>query len=381
MNKNIPLMLDSSTFKQVPRLNSQLFKELVKYTRANIYKIYISEIVEQEFLSWIKIEAQDAFDTVTKATASLKKYHEESNILGFNLGINPTALVAENQINGILKKATDNWIDFKEKTNTTITPILEHHGKLVMDAYFRGDRPFSKIKNRLDIPDAFIYFSMKELLKHSDRIIFISSDKKFSQCIQDEQITCFSSLSDLFSNGPSKLDNFFFNSLDKENRIFTIARIYEDEIHKKLSREIELSDLIENAGREFITFAVGEHSSTSISAENLNINTQKIMNISELSFLIPFSAKIVYSIESVTTKEELSALNNQRLKNIEKEASDNGDYNVSETYNLSVTGHFSLKIEDSDPSSWKEQKKSNYFWSEYEINEISVSLEDVQTEC
>ena len=67
-------MLDSTVFKQVPKLNSELFNELVKYTRANLYDLYISEIVEQEFVSWIRGEAQNAFDTVTKATKSLNKY-------------------------------------------------------------------------------------------------------------------------------------------------------------------------------------------------------------------------------------------------------------------------------------------------------------------
>jgi len=42
MKTAIPLMLDSTVFKQVPKLNSQLFKELVKYTRVGIYKLYIS---------------------------------------------------------------------------------------------------------------------------------------------------------------------------------------------------------------------------------------------------------------------------------------------------------------------------------------------------
>jgi len=72
MDKIIPIMLDSTVFKQVPKLNSQLFNELVKCIRANLYSLHISEIVEQEFLSWIKVEAQNSFDTVIKATKSMR---------------------------------------------------------------------------------------------------------------------------------------------------------------------------------------------------------------------------------------------------------------------------------------------------------------------
>lgn len=115
MDKVIPLMLDSTVFKQVPKLNSELFNELVKYTRANLYSLYISEIVEQEFISWVRAEAQNSFDTVTKATKSLNKYYEEPSILGLDFGFNVTVIAAEGQINRILKKVTDNWVSFKEK--------------------------------------------------------------------------------------------------------------------------------------------------------------------------------------------------------------------------------------------------------------------------
>lgn len=123
MEKNIPLMLDSTILKQVPKLNSELFNELVKYTRANLYSLYISEIVEQEFVSWAREEAQNAYDAVAKATKSLNKYYDGPSIFGLKLELNATILTAESEINGILKKVTENWISFKEKTNSTVIPI------------------------------------------------------------------------------------------------------------------------------------------------------------------------------------------------------------------------------------------------------------------
>lgn len=378
MDKKIPLMLDSTVLKQVPKLNSELFKELVKYTRADIYNLYISEIVEQEFISWIKAEAQNAFDTVTKATMSLNKYYEEPSIFGFNLGFNATVFAAENQINGILKKVVESWESFKEKTNATVIPIRQDHGKLVMDAYFKGEKPFSKIKNRTDIPDAFIYCSLKDLLECNDKVIFVSSDKRFSQAIQNEKLICFESLSDLFSKGPSKLDAQFFNSLDGKNRVFTLVKIYEDEIRMKLVREIELSDITDNIGQEFIDIAIGQYKDASTSVLDLKMHINEIKNISELSFLVPFSAKVNCAVESLAAKDELIMLNDHRLKNINKEVDDNGDFRLSEHHHYSVIGHFSLNFDKTDPSTWKAQKKSNSFWSEHEVIEITVTLEDIQ---
>lgn len=379
MDKKTPLMLDSTVFKQVPKLNSELFKEVVKYTRADIYSLYISEIVEQEFISWIKAEAQASFDTVTKAIKTLNKYYEEPCLLGFNLNFNATVSVAERQINGILKNVVDNWVEFKEKTNATVVPIRQNHGKLVMDAYFKGEKPFSKIKNRSDIPDAFIYCCLNDLLESSDKVVFVSSDKKFSQVIQNEKLICFENLSDLFSKGPSRLDSHFFNSLDDKNRAFTLVKIYEDEIRRKLVWEIELSEMTSNESQEFKSVAIGEFKDASIKVLDLKIHLNKIRNISELSFLIPFSAKVKCSVESLAAKNELTMLDEHRLKNIEKEIDDNGDFTISESHYYSVVGHFSLNFDETDPSTWKVKKESHLLWFEDEVTEISVTLEDIQT--
>jgi len=378
MNKVIPIMLDSTVFKQVPKLNSELFNELVKYIRANLYSLYLSEIVEQEFISWIKAEAQNSFDTVIKATKSLSKYHEEPSVLAINFEFNPVAFAAEGQINRILKKVTDNWISFKEKTGATVIPIHADHGKTVMDAYFKGEVPFSKLKNRSDIPDAFIYCSLNELLKSHDKVIFVSSDKKFIKAIQNENVICFESLSSLFSEGPKRLDTEFFNSLADDNKFFTLVKIYEDEIHRKLIEEIEFTDLTDVVGDRFIDIAIGDYDDISTDVIEVTKNFNEAQNISGLSYLVSFEAKLKCSVKSCATKEDLVVLNDQRLKNIDKEVDDNGNFDVSETHFYNVSGHFSLKFDNSDPSTWRKQNISDLSWSQREIVEIAVALEDIQ---
>jgi len=371
-------MLDSTVLKQVPKLNSELFNELVKYTRADLYSLFISEIVEKEYISWVRLEAQNAFDTVTKATKSLNKYYEEPNILGFGLGFNATIFAAEGQINGILKKVTDNWVAFKEKTSATILPIQPEHGKMVMDAYFNGEKPFGGIKKRSDIPDSFIFCSLNDLLKFNKKVIFVSSDKRLCKSICSENIICFDNLTDLFSEGPVRLDSRFFRSLDSNNKFYALVKIYEDEIQRKLVREIEFTDLSDIFGDEAIEVSVGDYSDLSTSVIEIWKNFDKAKNISELSYLIPFKAKVKCVIESLATKDEVLTLNDERLKNIDKEVDDNGDFKVAESHFYCVTGHFSLKFDSSDPSIWKEKKRSDAFWEEKEIQEITVVLEDIQ---
>jgi len=377
MEKNIPIMLDSTILKQVPKLNSALFNELVKYIRADIYSLYVSEIVEQEYTSWIRGEAQNAYDSVEKATKSLNKYYEEPSILGFKFEFNSTIMIAENHINGILKKVNESWISFKEKTKATVIPIHPEHGKTVMDAYFSGDKPFSKIKNRNDIPDAFIFCALNELLKSNEKVIFISSDKKFSEEIQCENIICFENLSNLFNSGFARLDARFFSSLEGNSKFITLSRIYEDEIHRKLVWEIELSDITDVINDKIVEKSIGEYSDISTDVIDIIKNFDEATNISRLSYLISFEAKVKCTIESYATRDEIVMINQQRLNNIEKEVDDNGNFKVAESYCYNFSGHFSVKFDSSDPYLWKEQKKEGLF-EQNEIQEITVILEDIQ---
>ena len=246
-----------------------------------------------------------------------------------------------------------------------------------MDAYFRGGKPFSKIKNRNDIPDAFIFCSLNELLKSNEKVIFISSDKKFSEWIQCETIICFENLSDLFNSGPARLDARFFKSLEGNNKFFTLARIYEDEIHRKLVLEIEFSYLTDILDDKIVEEAVGEYSDISTDVIEINKNFNEAKNISGLSYLVSFEAKVKCTVDSYATKDEVIMINDQRLKNIDKEVDDKGNFKVAENHFYCVSGHFSVKFGDSDPSIWKEQKKDGLL-EQREIQEITVILEDIQ---
>ncbi len=371
-------MLDSSVYKQVPNLNSQLFEELVKYTRTDIYKLYIPEVVEREFISWVKKGTQKAIDDVVSATQSLNKYYQEPNILGIDPVTYPTEFIANRQINEILNKVLSNWNAFKHKTNATIIPIRDNHGSLVMDAYFEGGKPFNEIKNRNDIPDAFIYCAINDLLKVNETVIFVTQDKRFTKNIQSQKIQCFERVSDLLSSGPAKIDGNYFNSLDVNDKTYILFKIYFDEIRRKLVKEINFSDFVNEKVEDLLDFALGEHHDVSTSVVDMKFDTSEIKTISRMSILVPFTAETLHAVDSIVSKDELAELDDQRLKSIEKEVDDNGDFKVCEKHQSLVGGHFSVAFEDTDPTTWKKEKLSDHAWSEPEIKEISVSLEDIK---
>jgi hypothetical protein len=377
MNKKTPLMLDSTVLKQVPKLNSQLFKELIRYSHIGIFKLYVSEVVEKEYLTWIKEEVQQAYDSVVKATESLNKYHEEPKLFGIKLSFNMAANVAHNQVSEVLKKAVNNWEEFKKTADLTVLPIANSHGSFVMASYFIGEIPFKSTKNRADIPDGFIYCSIVDLLEKYERVLFVSRDKSLVKRINSDQIVCFENLAELFSSDNYKIDDDFFQKLKDDDRAISLFKCFSGEVERKAIREIELSDVVSNVEEELIDDIVGEYMDISSSVQSVLFDITNIKLISGFSYLVPFSAQIVHSVSSESDRDELLFFSKERINNLEKNTNDDGRIEITELFTNKVQGDLSVNFEDSNPLLWKEKKAVDIL-SESEIEEIIISLEDIQ---
>lgn len=379
MNYKIPLIIDSSIYKQIPKLNSPLFIQLIKYIRLNIFELYIPEIVENEYLTWIRKESQEAYDTVVKATESLNKYYEDENIMGFELKYNFAASVAGNQINEILKKIFDNWRKFKINTNATILPINNNHGKIVMDAYFYGKTPFKSVKNRADIPDAFIYYSMLDLLKRNKRIVFISQDKEFCNKIAEKRISIFTNLSELFKCNDYKISDDYFMTLQNAEKTKALFQYFRDEIILKIERKLCISDSISEFEKEYWDILIGNYKEVTLKVESINFDVEKVNGIKKYTFMVPISAKIIHTFYTEASKDEVDAINIERVNGLfEKSINEKMLYDITEKFQYTVIGNISISFAKSNPLFWEEKKVFKNFFNEKEIKEIKIDIENLE---
>jgi hypothetical protein len=379
MEKQIPIMLDTSIYKQVPKLNSQLFLQLIKYSRAGHLKLYISEIIENEYLTWIRHETQEAYSKVVHATESLDKYYEVPDLFGMKMNYNITANVAHSHISRILEKVIANWKEFKKQTNATLLPIREAHGKLVMDAYFAGNVPFRDVKSRVDIPDAFIYFSIIDILKKEDRLIFVSQDKEFLKRIAQELIIPFESLPDVFSCAEYSISERYLAELEPNERAVFVFQYFKMEILKKAGRQIEIKADTSEIDQDSMDKLIGEYKGISINAESIDLDQNGLRSISDLSFILPISGKLVHSISSVASNADLSYADEARVSSLaKKDVNDDGLFDITENRSIDYSGNISISFADSNPLSWKETVIENSIFSEVEIAEIKVAIESLK---
>ncbi len=377
--EKIPIMIDSSVLKQIRKLNSPLMNQLIKYVSVGKFQLYFSVIIEEEYLTWIKKNAQEAYDKIVSASQALDKFYDVPSIMGIEFKVNMTAQIAQQEINHILHDITDKWDKFKKRTNAIILPIEKNHGRLVMNAYFKGDKPFKEIKSRNDIPDAFIYFSILEILKNHDKVLFISRDKEFVKRIKNENIIIFENLNELFYSSTYCLSNDFFSSLNETNKAYRLIKYFQDEIQKKTERVIELSDLVSDIEYESQDKnIIGMYKETRTTVNKISLDYSNIKCITEYSYLVFFTADLIHQLLSMATKEDLNGFNSQRIENLkEKEINDDGLYDIIEEFTTNVSGNISITFDKSDPLLWKEQEVKGFF-NETEIKEIEIVLENIE---
>lgn len=377
MPKDIPLVLDSTAFKSSPKLNSALFRQLLQHINVGIFKLYIPEIVEREYLTWILEDAQKSYDKIVQAAKSLNKYYEKTEVLGFEFEFNSTAMIAESQINQILENVSKNWDKFKASSSATIVPIEHAHTMSVMDAYFKGTVPFKTLKHRQDIPDAFIFNAMLDLLKDNDKVLFVTHDKSLIDRIEDQNIVCFENLVDLFSTSGYKISGEYFRSLRHDDRAISLLSYFSDYIQAKCSEEIEFSEYVEEVNDNISGGVIGELDFVSASIQIVNFDEKAIGVITENTYLLPFTTKITHAIHSKATVGDLAILEKTRAESLEKEVQSDGQVNIIEYVRNVFEGNISINFAESDPSSWVEKKKDQFLRRTH-IEEISISLEDIR---
>lgn len=101
------------------------------------------------------------------------------------------------------------WNDYVNDSNANLYDYDAKESISVFEAYFKGDKPFKSLKNRNDIPDAFIYQTVKKIAK-TNKTYLVSNDKNLREkCGELKNLKIFDSFENLF-------DSYEFKAIDEK---------------------------------------------------------------------------------------------------------------------------------------------------------------------
>lgn len=154
----IHLILDTNIYRSNIMRNNAAFKTLESMLRKSFIKLHIPFFIENEFLTFFIEESE------SKISQSIKtlKWLTQISYINENKKIELVSnLLNKEKIISHLQSSFKNW----SAKNECINYELEHNScKRAIKSYFQGSPPFTKIKDRENIPDSFIFEEISDLL-------------------------------------------------------------------------------------------------------------------------------------------------------------------------------------------------------------------------
>jgi len=263
---------------------------------------------------------------------------------------------------------------FIQETNATRKPLTLDEYNEAFSRYFQGEKPYSDIKSRKDIPDALTFMQVKN--HKGDDVVFISNDKNLRESIKGLGITTYSKLSEFIESDTIKsvidfkstdefLLKYFTEKFDVSNK--NVVASIEQSIEKELGYKQFTDNDIPDDNNEGTITGVN-------CIDKIEIKNDEILNLGNGLFSIPFSCEINANVEYYIFKADYCCLDEDRIKDIYIEDWNDHYFQAEEEFTLSCTGKIGIQY-NIDIS---EMVDLNNLMIDELLNDIDVSFSDLE---
>jgi len=191
----INLAIDTNIFRKNPQRDKTEFKALKKLISNGKVKLFMPYIIEKEFITQQIADCKKITNDLKKNLKSLesRNYTDKDYISKL---LEEAKALEENTCD-LIQEELDAWcIEFKVEKR----PLNKEHLEIVIQNYFDGSDPFKNQKSRKDIPDAFIFQELKDILDENDNLTFIVHDDFFRESCKKISIESYQSLEEFIKS-------------------------------------------------------------------------------------------------------------------------------------------------------------------------------------
>ncbi len=234
----IHVALDTSIYRRKPRLDSPEFKALGYLAKKGCVHIHIPYIVEQEFESYLYHEHVKKID---KAINLLSEFisHRKANDLVPDLSKLLETIKGNKK--ELYEETKEEFIEWLDSVGATRYELSVSEAQEAMKAYFYGEAPLKQPKNRNDIPDSFIYQSIRSLHnEHKDSFHFVVNDGNLRSACEADGVSVYNSLGEFIAIDEAKA--CLKNSLIEDNK----GDVFQHLMHYVQSNTDKIIDKIES---------------------------------------------------------------------------------------------------------------------------------------
>ena len=372
----IHVVIDTSIYRTDPKREKAAFRVLTKLATNGFVRVHIPHVVEREFSTQQLSSLESTFGEARKFVTSIRKRVSESliqEVNGIDDHIQAFRSIAEAEVaNSLSKWATE----IGAETHAT----QPHHGELVLNAYFKGDAPFSQPKERKDFPDAFIYESIRDLAKLRGNIHVVSADENLrNACSRVTGVTAHDVLEGFLKSKLCVEASKHLEHLEKLNQFRANIVSYKPDLLNHINQLLldylpykQFEDQYFKSDDNFGAVEMMED------AEDIEIDDSKIELLGVDTLLVPFSCRLgalVYY--SIFAADYWAMADNETLGITVHQSENSSDHylEASEDVTLEIHGVFSISFEF-DVEEMITDHKSDF--TSY-LEDADVTLEDVKS--
>ena len=342
------VVLDTSIFSGNPRRDSAPFRALVRLAQAGMVQIHVPEVVKGEFIGQLREKIEEP---LKEMIAALKPLRHTNNGDEFGTFASDTIKAAKAKVAQAKAACEAEFEAWLQSVNAIVHTITLEDAQGAFDRYFAGQLPFKSIKNRQDIPDAFIFLAVSHLAEQHETLHFVVADKTLRNAADErDNIVTYATL-DEFIQDPECQDALEALSAN-ENRAANRERIrrqmpkitkgLEGLLESRMLNALDGKDVedrsIPDDNNEATVIGVGEVSDVTFDFDHTEYYGEDDIGI-------PFEAEVECTLNYAVFKADYYALAEDKMDRMSIDERNRHYYDVEEDYVLRVTGVLTLKID------------------------------------
>lgn len=178
------VFIDTSALPRNPSRTPPEFDGLCELASQQKVKVYVSEIVEQEWVSQHVASFLKTLDASESDLGSILRHAWASDLVDY-AGMETTRAWITANRHDVTQGVAEKCSGVLDRLDPTFIRISDDHAKSAFANYFNGHPPFSSAKARKDIPDAFIYEALKKCVSESGAAVYaVISDGRLREAAE-----------------------------------------------------------------------------------------------------------------------------------------------------------------------------------------------------
>lgn len=330
------VVLDSSIINQDRSCEGRDMNLFVKWASLKLLVWHIPWIVFQEVISKGLYEGKNALVETRKSLKNLEKIGQKDSIRKQLEEL--TCQLSQFELH-YEEDNIEYWKSFFQKG--VVDDFDPSSSFNVMKAYFAGAKPFPKPKSRTDIPDAFIYESLKTLAKNNF-ISFICADNNLrNKCSEMENIQCYESLRSFENSESGNLIKRQYEQMEKHHFKLDLILKHKKEILDRIEDDVRgdmFVDYSEGFTNEYFPDGGEGYLRDIPEVSSFKIIESEITVVDEMVY-IPISVNCQFDVAYCIDSIDFSFF-------AKRTVSFEGDDFVHEIFNVSFSFTYSLKSDE-----------------------------------